>query len=199
MKRSYFLLFTVCSLLFSVLLWGCGGGGEGTFCSKGAEDIGVDICVTVTPKDSSNVNAFVTDCDNSGTIDSKELLKDHLATVSITSKKINPQSTFDPYPITIKGFTITYIPDRIDSPGIREFTPLGPVNIQLFSDGTISQDVDLVDIERKDEFAQDINSGRFNSNLPQRYTAVYKFFGEKFGKQFESEGWTTFTIGAFCE
>jgi len=28
---------------------------------------------------------------------------------------------------------------------------------------------------------------------------VYKFFGEKFGNQFESEGWTTFTIGAFCE
>ncbi len=24
MKRNYFLLFTVCSLLFSVLLWGCG-------------------------------------------------------------------------------------------------------------------------------------------------------------------------------
>jgi hypothetical protein len=24
MKRSYFILFTVCSLLFSVLLWGCG-------------------------------------------------------------------------------------------------------------------------------------------------------------------------------
>ena len=199
MKRRY--IFASLLLTGFLILFGCGGGSswDSAYCTEGADEIGVDICITVTPVDSPNVNAFTTDCNGDGKIDGDELLRDHNATAAITSTQIISNSIDPLYPITIQGYTIEYFPDSLDSPGIKDFQPLGPVNIILFIDGTLSQDIVLVDLERKGEFATDISSGRFNSNLPQRYTAVYKFFGEKFGEEFESEAVTTFTIGAFCE
>ncbi len=66
MKRSYFLLFTVCSLLFSVLLWGC-GAGPGSPGGQGTEDTGVILEATIIPTyngaDTYSVDAFQQVCD----------------------------------------------------------------------------------------------------------------------------------------
>jgi len=172
MKRSYFLLFTVCSLLFSVLLWGC-GAGPGAPGSSGSEDTGINIkSVSITREDGHDLDVFA--CDNACDGEPENLLTREDATITIEAAKLNATSTFDPFPASVEACTITYRKAIEDpsSPTIEDWT-FYP-NCTLIS-GINTCNVQLIDITRLVAYWDALTSGMNDpAEYPTHYIASYK-------------------------
>jgi hypothetical protein len=172
MKRSYFLLFTVYSLLFSVLLCGC-GSGPGSPGSSGSEDTGIAIkAVSIARTDGPDLDVYSdpTGCDG----EPETLLTRKDATISIEASKLNATSTFDPFPASVEECKITYRKASEDpsSPTIEDWT-FYP-NCSLIS-GTNICNIQLIDITRLMAY-WDALTGGINepAEYPTHYIASYK-------------------------
>lgn len=170
MKRSYFLLFTVCSLFFSVFLWGC-GAGPGAPGSSGSEDTGINIkSVSITRTDGPDLDVYSDPTGCSGSPETLLTRKD--ATITIGAEKLNATSTFDPFPASVEECTITYRKAIEDpsSPTIESwiFYP----NCTLIS-GTTTCNVQLIDITRLGVYWDALTSHE-PAEYPTHYIASYK-------------------------
>ena len=172
MKRNYFLLFTVCSLLFSVLLWGC-GDGPGAPGSSGSEDTGINIkSVSITRTDGPDLDVYSDPTGCTGNTP-ETLLTRKDATITIGAEKLNATSTFDPFPASVEECTITYRKAIEDpsSPTIESwiFYP----NCTLIS-GTTICNVQLIDITRLGAYWNALTSGINDpAEYPTHYIAQY--------------------------
>ncbi len=204
MKRNTFLLFAVCCLLSAVYLWGC-GGGSGSPGSTGTEDTGVMVDATVTPvylgENTASVDAFRGDCDEDPDAVDPEDFEDHMATLNLTARLINANTSFKAGNLYIRKYTIEFrpLPDSLNAPPIQSYTGGDTIVIPAPSGSgttTVQAPVRFVDLIRKGQYADDImtSGGRSLNN----YTAVYTFSGEnEFGKKFSFITTRDFQIGPF--
>lgn len=207
MKRNTFLLFAVCCLLSAVYLWGC-GGGSGSPGSTGTEDTGVMVDATVTPvylnNNTYSVDAFQNICDP-GPPPEYEDFTDHNATLSITARLINPNTTFKAGTLYVEKYTVEFrrSSDSIGAPPILSDTRFKTIVIPAPTGSgttTVEDTVILVDLIRKDQYRTDVTSGRYNSGVSyiNNYTAIYTFEGKnEYGKKFSFKAQTDFQIGWF--
>jgi hypothetical protein len=209
MKRVHFLLFTVCCLLVTVFLWGC-GSGPGSPGSTGSEDTGIIVDAQAVGLYNGTVGQYSVDvfqeiCDP-GPPPTYEIFTDHQATVTFTARLVNPSSTFQFGNLHIEKYTVEFrrSPDSIGAPPIESdkrfqtitiTAPVGASTTTVTASGLI-----LVDLTRKDQYATDMLSGRYSSGLSyiNNYTAIYTFYGKNdFGKEFTIKAEMNFQIGDF--
>jgi hypothetical protein len=213
-KRSFFLLSFIL-IMSSVFLYGCGGDGPGSPGSDGSENTGVILDATMSPiyvgENTISVDCFRNpDCDGDPETDDAEPFTDHSATLAITARLVNPDTTFQPATLHIEKYTIKYFrsSDSIGAPPIEtdvRFISF-PITPPLSGPGTsgATTTVSFVDLVRKDIYSSDLLSGKYSSSLAfiNNYTAVYKFEGKNdFGEKFSFEVQSDFQIGNFdyCE
>jgi hypothetical protein len=209
MKRNKFILFAVSCLLSAIFLWSCGGGGgSGSPGSKGTEDTGVEVDATVTPlylaANTYSVDTFQDICDL-GPPPEVEDFTDHNATLSLTARLINPNTTFPAGYLTVEKYTVEFrrSSDSLGAPPIQSDTRYRTIVIPApvaAGTTTVEDTVILVDLIRKDQYKTDITSGRYNSGMAyiNNYTAVYTFEGRnEYGKKFTFKAQTDFQIGWF--
>jgi hypothetical protein len=166
MKRSHFFMFNIYCLFFSVFLWSC-GDGPGSPGSSGSEDTGIRITAVNIMSDSPDLDVYSspTACDGGP----EALLTRTDATMTILAEKLNPNSTFDPFPASVEECIITYKKSVEDpsSPVIESMTTYP--NCTILSDlNTCS--ITLMDIERKIDFWSALING---VNLPAEYPTHY--------------------------
>lgn len=171
MKRSHFLIFNIYCLLFTLLLWGC-GDGPGSPGSSGSEDTGIQIkAVSITKEEGPDIDVFSNPlaCPPDNPTKPEKLLTREDATMTIDASKLNPNSTFDPFPASVEECTITYKKAVEDpsSPVIESMTIYPNCNI---SSGSNTCNVTLIDIERKVDFWIALVYG---VNLPAEYPTHY--------------------------
>jgi hypothetical protein len=166
MKKSYFLFYTIYCLLFTVFLWGC-GDGPGSPGSSGSEETGIRITAVSITSDSPDIDVYSNPTACGGK--SEKLLTRTDATITIQAEKLNPTSTFDPFPASVEECTITYKKAVEDpsSPVIESMTIYPNCTI---SSGSISCNVTLIDIERKLDFWSALANG---INIPAEYPTHY--------------------------
>lgn len=173
MNGNIIRLFTMITLLPPLLLWGC-GAGPGAPGSSGSEDTGIQInSVTIigndaTPKD-VDVNVHL--CSD-GKPEPILLLRED-ATITVNASKLNPKSTFNPFPASVEECTITYRKPNDDpaAPIIEAWTIFPNCAI---GEGSNSCVVNLLDIQRKRDFWNDIITGKnVPAKMPVRYVAAY--------------------------
>ncbi len=186
--------------LISVLaLSGCGNEIGGSGQCGGAGDSGACVKLeSITPTDTSNVDAFRTtfDCNADGTADDPEPFTDHNATVSI-SNTIVPNFPGDILPdVTLTNFRIEYrlnfCPAGFSCPNLISVD----VSETLFipADGSLTADIKFVDLEKKFEFQGGVSS----SSVYPSYSATYTFTGtDIFQNNISVSGSTEFTIGDY--
>jgi hypothetical protein len=217
MKRVYFLLFTVCCLLLTVFLWGC-GSGPGSPGSSGSEDTGVIVDAVITPQyngsNSYSVDAFQGQCCSGAEIPfngacsstpTVEVFTDHDASVTFTARLVNPNTTFQVGNLYIEKYTIEYrrSTDSIGAPPIQSDTRFQTITIPAPTGSgttTVTASIIFLDLIRKDQYESDMTSGRYGSGLAylNNYTAIYTFFGKNdFGKEFKIKSEVDFQIGDF--
>jgi hypothetical protein len=210
MKKNKFFMFVVFCLLSAVFLWACGGGGgSGSPGSKGTEDTGVEVDATITPtylaSNTYSVDVFRDDCDPEPDAVDPEDFTDHNATLSLTARLINPNTTFPAGYLTVEKYTVEFrrSSDSLGAPpiqsDIRYKTIVIPAPVAA-GITTVEDTVILVDLIRKDQYRSDITSGRYNSGMAyiNNYTAIYTFEGKnEYGKKFTFKVQTDFQIGWF--
>jgi hypothetical protein len=210
MKRVHVLLVTGCCLLFCGLFIGC-GGGPGSPGSHGTENTGVILDVSsITPvyngANTYSVDAVQQVCDP-GPPPKIEFFADHDATVTISARLLNPNTTFTPGTLYIEKYTVEFrrSTDSIGAPPIEKIID-GTVGMPLVITPPSGQGITsftttvlLVDLIRKDKYLADIQSGIYNSNILNNYTALYTFKGKnQFGEEFSIEAQPAgFQIGSF--
>jgi hypothetical protein len=207
MKRSYFLLFTVCLLFFTVFLWGC-GDGPGSPGTQGTEDTGVILEATVVPTyngtDTYSVDAFQQIC-SAGPPAVYEDIADHSARVTISSRLLNPTSTFQAGTLYIDKYTVEFrrSTDSIGAPPIESDTRYKSIIITPPSGSgtnTLEDTLIFVDLKRKEQYSTDMLSGMYTSGSGylNNYTATFTFYGQnQFGDSFSFTTQTDFQIGNF--
>lgn len=208
MKRVHYVLSCVCFLILSGLLTGCGGGGPGSPGSQGTEDTGVILDATITPTylgaNTSSVDAIQDVC-SAGPPPVVETFTDHSATLAITARVLNPNSTFQPGNLYIEKYTIEYrrSTDSIGAPPIQTDTRFVSIVIPApvgSAVSTVTSTVVFVDLLRKDQYRTDVTSGQFSSGSAflNNYTAIYTFEGKnEFGTKFSFKVQTDFQIADF--
>ena len=207
MKKNNIFLFAVYCLLSAVFLWGC-GGGSGSPGSKGTEDTGVEVDAIVTPL-YLNENTYSVDivqdiCDP-GPPPEIEDFTDHNATLSLTARLINPNTTFQAGNLYIEKYTVEFrrSADSLGAPPIQTDTRYKTIVIAAPAGSgitTVDDTVILVDLIRKDQYLSDVTSGQYNSGMAylNNYTAVYTFEGKnEYGEKFTLKAQTDFQIGWF--
>lgn len=208
------LLFLIFNLLFvTSLLVGCGGGdGPGSPGSRGTEDTGVTVDVRIiTPTyfddNTSSVDAFRVDCDPDSEVTDPEPFADHSATVEFTARLLNPNTNIQPGILYIEKYTVEYrrSNDSIGAPPIESDTRFMTIQITPPQGAEVNEvtvaGLILVDLKRKDQYAEDIFSGRYSAGPAglNNYTAIYTFSGKnEYGEKFSFKGQTDFQIGNFC-
>jgi hypothetical protein len=170
MKKSYFLLITLCFLLFAVLLWGC-GSGPGSPGSSGSEDTGIKIGAVSITRDSPDIDVYASPTACNGSPETPLTRED--ATVSIASEKLNPNSTVNIYPASFEKCTITYKKAVEDpsAPTIESMTIYPNCSI---NSGSNTCSVTIIDIARKFVYWDAITGGQSNpAEYPTHYIAQY--------------------------
>jgi hypothetical protein len=210
MKSKYILLFAVYCLLFTVFLWGCGGGGPGSPGSEGCEDVGLKCEATVMPTylggNTYSLDAFRDDCDPDPLTVDPEDFTDHGATITINVSLLNPNTTFPAGTLYIEKYKVEFrrSTDSIGAPPIESDTRYNTVVITPPT-GTGVSTVEftgiLVDLIRKDKYREDILSGQYTyqtSAYLNNYTAIYTIEGKsQYGDRFKINAQTDFQIGWF--
>ncbi len=213
MKRgSILVIFAL--LLIVGLLTSCGGGGAGSPGSCDTEKTGVILDISISPyyqkpdNLTKSVDVIKNICVTPEGIEYPEYFADHGANINISARLINPNPTIQPGTLYIEKYIIEFrrSNDSIGAPPIEIDTRFQTIVINPPSSGTGSTNttVDgiLVDRKRKDKYLEDLLSGRFDTNIPHNYTAIYRFEGKnQYGKDFCAVATTNFQIGSFdyCE
>lgn len=207
MKQHRCFLFAVYCFVSAVLLFGC-GGGAGAPGSTGTEDTGVYVDAFVTPlyleKNTYSVDVFRDICDP-GPPPEYEPFTDHNATLTVTARLINPNTTFKAGNLYVEKYTVEFrrSSDSIGSPPILSDTRYKTIVIEAptgTGTTTVEDTVILVDLIRKDQYATHVSSGQYSSDASyiNNYTAVYTFSGKnEYGKSFRFKAQTDFQIGWF--
>jgi hypothetical protein len=209
MKRVHFLLFTVCCLLLTVFLWSC-GSGPGSPGSSGSEDTGIivdapQVTGLYNGTNTDSVDVFQEVCDP-GPPPKYEIFTDHQATATFTARLVNPDTTFQVGNLYIDKYTIEFrrSTDSIGAPPIESDKRFETITIPApVGAGTTTvtvSDLSLVDLIRKEQYANDMLSGRYSSSPSyiNNYTAIYTFYGKNdFGKEFKIKATMNFQIGDF--
>jgi len=166
------------------------------------------VAATVTPiylgKNTGSVDAFQSVCDEGPPRDYEDFT-DHNATLTVTARLINPNTTFPAGDLYIEKYTVEFkrSGDSIGAPPIESDTRYKTIVIPAPTGtnvSTVEDTVVLVDLIRKDRYEEDVTSGRFTyaSAYLNNYTAVFKFEGENaYGKYFSFKAQTDFQIGSF--
>ncbi len=208
MKKNTYFLFVCCCLLSALFLWSC-GGGAGSPGSKGTEDTGVEVDATVTPlylgENTYSIDTFRADCDPEPDKVDPEPYTDHNATLSLRARLINPNTTFQAGTLYVEKYTVEFrrSSDSIGAPPIMSDTRYKTIVIPAptgLGVTTVEDTVILVDLNRKEQYASDVTSGRYNSGMAyiNTYTAIYTFTGKnEYGEKFTFKTQTDFQIGAF--
>jgi hypothetical protein len=208
MKRNYVLLFSGYCLLLAVILVGCGGGGPGSPGSSGSENTGVKVDASVQGSYDGNptysVDVFQDVCDL-GPPPVYEIFTDHQATVTFTARLINPDATFQAGKLYIEKYTVEFrrSTDSLGAPPIESDTRYKTIEIPApigAGEVTVTTSIILVDLLRKDQYAEDMLSGRYSSGLAylNNYTAIFTFYGQnEFGENFKIKAQMDFQIGNF--
>jgi len=208
MKRNYFLLFAGYFSLLAILLAGCGGGGPGSPGSSGSENTGVALSATVVGSyqgaATNSVDAFPDQC-GTPPATTPEFFADHQATVTFTARLLNPGSDFQAGKLYIEKYTVEFrrSSDSIGAPPIESDTRYQTIEIPApigAGEVTVTTDIILVDILRKDQYRGDMLSGRYSSGSAyiNNYTAIYTFYGQnEFGENFKVQTQMNFQIGNF--
>lgn len=208
MKRRHSVSFAVCCMLFSILFWGCGGGGPGSPGSHGSEDTGIQVQATVVPQylgDNTYSVDVVPDICEAGPPPVFESFTDHSAIITMDARLLNPNSTFKAGNLFVEKYTVEYkrSTDSIGAPPIEHDTRYKTIVIPAPSGSGITSVQDtviLVDLLRKEKYYDDVLSGQFNHGLAyiNNYTAVYTFEGKnEYGTKFSFKTQTDFQIGWF--
>ncbi len=214
MKKSYFLLFIFYCLLFTVFLWGCGGGNPGSPGSQGCEDVGLKCDATITPtylgKDTYSVDVFQQICDPGDPgpppkPPKYEEFTDHGATITVNVTLLNPNTTFPAGTLYIEKYTVEFrrSTDSIGAPPIQSDTRYKTIVITPPTGtgvSTVKFSGILVDLIRKDKYNDDVLSGQYSYGLAyiNNYTATYTFEGQsQYGDRFTIKAQTDFQIGYF--
>ncbi len=185
MKKRY--IFTVLVLIAGFLFFnGCGGSGTGGAPgSSESENTGiviqhVDIIGNDdTPEDIDVHNHICGD----GELEPINALHREDATITIEASLVN--SGFDTFPASVEKCTITYLKSDDDpaAPIIESWTVFPNC---IIGDGTNECIVNLIDIQRKVDFWNDLDSGKFvPKNYSTRYIAKYEC---KYMNNFREEG-----------
>ncbi|MGE5239082.1 MAG: hypothetical protein ACM3ON_09790 [Chloroflexota bacterium] len=208
-------LIIVVAGLTAAALWGCGGGGGGGSGpgepgSSGSGDTGVILSATVQPvyldTNTSSVDVVrQDDCDGDSTTIDPEPFTDHGAAFTFTARLLNPNTTFRAGDIFIEKYTIQYrrSQDSIGAPPIQQYEAFSTMRIQAPSSDnvvTVQDSGVLVDLTRKIDYEQALQSGQFTSGAfgINNYTAIYTFTGQnEFGEDVELQAEANFQIGSF--
>jgi len=205
MKRTAYILIGAWCLLLPLMFMGCGGSGSGSPGSKGTEDTGVIVDAIIIPTylggNTNSVDAFRGICD-----EDPEPFTTHSALVEFTARLINPAPTIQPGNLYIEKYTIRYYrnSDSIGAPPIETDTRFKTIVITPPLEGTgttaVSDTIFFVDLVRKDQYAEDMLSGQYDSSMAyiNNYTAIITFQGKnEYGEDFKIEAQTDFEIGNF--
>jgi hypothetical protein len=208
MKRNYFLLFSGYCLLLAIILVGCGGGGPGSPGSSGSENTGVMVDASVVGSyngvATNSVDAFPDQC-GTPPATTPEFFADHQATVTFTARLLNPDATFQAGKLYIEKYTVELrrSTDSLGAPPIESDTRYNTIEIPApigASEVTVTTNIILVDLLRKDQYAVDMLSGRYSSGQAylNNYTAIFTFYGQnQFGENFKIKTQMDFQIGNF--
>jgi hypothetical protein len=200
MKRSYFWLFAIYPVIMVLLLWAC-GGGSGSPGSCGTEDTGVMLDPQIT-EGSRNVDAW-SDEISEGVYCG---LTDSTVSLTVNSRLINPTTEVTPGVMYVEKYTIEYrrSNDSIGAPPIETFTgyhtivmiPPAGEEIKTY----VTSNIILVDLVRKIQYANDIESGQYSSSSTlNNYTAIYTFEGKnQYGAEFCFKVEFNFEIGDYA-
>ncbi|TNF56193.1 hypothetical protein EP227_01065 [bacterium] len=172
MKKRYIrsLVILICMLF----LYSCGGSGTGGAPgSSGSEDTGIviqhiDIIGNDdTPEDIDVANHICPD----GEIEPINALHREDATMTIQAALVN--EGFDAFPASVENCTITYRKSNDDpaAPIIETWTVYPNC---IIAEGENNCVINLIDIQRKVDFWDDITSSQFiPNNAATRYVATY--------------------------
>jgi hypothetical protein len=159
-------------LVFILFLGGCGGKG-GAPGSSGSSTTGVLIqSVSVFKDEGPDLDVFACAACCDGEPEPGLIRED--ATLLIGATALNPNVTFDPFPASLEECTITYKKSDDDpSSPIIDSWRIFP-NCTLIDQEENACGVNLLDIQRKNDFWNDIVSGlNIPRNMPTRYIAVF--------------------------
>jgi hypothetical protein len=183
MKKRYIrsLVILICFLF----LYSCGGSGTGGAPgSSGSEDTGIVIQhIDIfgndeTPEDIDVANHLCPD----GTVEPVNALHREDATITIEASLVN--EGFNAFPASVENCTITYRKSNDDpaAPIIETWTVFPNC---IIAEGTNQCVVNLIDIQRKIDFWDDITSSQFKPNVATRYLATYSC---RYQNNFREEG-----------
>ena len=208
MKKNYYVLIAGYCLLLAILLVGCGGGGPGSPGSSGSENTGIKVDASVQGlyqgEATYSVDVVQVICE-AGPPPVYEVFTDHQSAVTFTARLINPDSTFQAGKLYIEKYTVEFrrSTDSIGAPPIESDTRYKTIEIPPPVGGaalTVETDIILVDLIRKDQYLEDMLSGRYSSSLAyiNNYTAIFTFYGQnEFGENFKIKAQMDFQIGNF--
>ncbi|MBS1112553.1 MAG: hypothetical protein H6Q92_315 [Nitrospirae bacterium] len=178
MKVRHFSFLLV--LIFAAAsLASCGGGGG----APGSDDTNktevlIQSVLISAESDDIDVVSLPLLCDG----EDEEPLTDANATMEISATTINQNPAFlSPFPANIEQCFISYTSAVIGAPIIESKTVYPNCS---FIDGTTSCTVELLNIARKDQWWDDVTSGKFTpENGPTTYTVSYSCtYQNSFGK-----------------
>jgi hypothetical protein len=205
MKRRY-LIVIMHLLLLAGILYGC-GAGPGSPGSSGSENTGVSIEATATGT-YNNSNTYSVDahqdvCD-AGPPPVYEIFTDHGATITITTRLLNTNTTAIPAELYVEKYTVEYrrLNDSIGAPPIETFVGYDSFNLSPptgTGTNTVTTSVVLVDLTRKLQYWADVTSGQYSSaSSLNNYTAIFTFEGKNaYGTHFTFKTQMNFQIGNF--
>ncbi|MEF9427492.1 MAG: hypothetical protein L0956_10140 [Candidatus Mariimomonas ferrooxydans] len=175
MKKRYIISSLI--LTGFLFLYGCGGGSGGAPGSSGSEDTGIMLrAVSIVGNPTStdltpDIDVALHFCDEEQTEPEEGLFRVD-ATITIDAALVN--TGFDTFPASVEECTITYKKANEDpaSPIIEKLTDYP--NCPIY-DGTNECVVELIDIQRKVDYWDDVDSGlNTPAEYPTHYAAVYE-------------------------
>ena len=178
MKVRHFS-FLLMLIFVAASLASCGGGGG----APGADDTNkteILIQSVLLSADSDDIDVFSSQvaCDG----EPEEALTDANATMDISATAINQDPAFlSPFPANIESCFISYTSAVIGAPIIESKTVYPNCS---FIDGVTSCTVELINIARKDQWWDELTSGKFApAEYPTKYTVSYSCrYQNSFGK-----------------
>jgi hypothetical protein len=162
-----------------LMVWGCGGSGPGSAGSSGSEDTGIRIsslsseCWTGDFPGTGDVCSRNVDV----RLDSGLLPERSKILVTVEAHKLNPDSSFDPFPASVETCTITYKKAIEDpsSPTLESLTIFPNCTLGGACADTCPQCVfTLIDTERMQAYWNSLQGGiNIPVEYPTHYIAVY--------------------------
>lgn len=165
MKRVYLLLTACYIFMFTMFLSGCGGAGSPG--STGSEDTGIQITSVNITRDSPDLDVYSSSTACSGA--SETALTREGATMNITAAKLNPNSSFDPFPASLEECRITF-KKAVEDPSSPTLESLMIYPNCSIINGSSQCSVTLIDIQRKTDYWNAVTGG---TNQPKEYPTHY--------------------------